>query len=133
MVSGNGAKVRAGRQRLGPEQALAYARERKTLSDGDFGRSANQGLVVGAVAVQARLAGPSELPRLVTILDKHTGSDLTATEMLRFSASVYRVNPTKVGRAVAKGGFGTAGGQSIVVLDDRSRAAMRDFRDGRLG
>ena len=128
-----GGRLKKGAQEIDGESALALARERKTLPDGDFGRSANQGLVVGAVAVQARLAGPSELPRLVTILDKHTGSDLTATEMLRFSASFYRVNPTKVGRAVAKGGFGTAGGQSIVVLDDRSRAAMRDFRDGRLG
>jgi LCP family protein required for cell wall assembly len=129
----DGGRLPRGVQKIDGDSALALARERKSLPDGDFGRSANQGLVVGAVAIQARLQGPSGLPRLMTILDKHTGSDLTATEMLRFSASFYRVDPRKVGRAVAKGGFGTAGGQSIVVLDERSRASFRDFRDGRLG
>ena len=128
-----GGRLPQGRQEIDGRSAVALARERKTLAGGDFDRSANQGLMVGAIALQARLAGPSGLPRLVTILDKHTESDLTATEMLRFSAGFYRVDPTKVGRAVAKGGFGTAGGQSIVILDGASKKALRDFRDGRLG
>lgn len=125
--------VPAGRQTMTGRTALAYARERKTLPTGDFGRSAHQGDLLVAAAVAARVAGPSILPTEMTIVSKNGESDLDATQMLTFLAAFYRVDPTKVGRAVAQGGFGTSpDGQSIVILDAASKAAFARFRSGRL-
>lgn len=128
----SGGRITKGYNSLDGKEALAWARERKSLPGGDFDRSRNQGLLLAAAAVQARLKGPRQVPRALTVIDEHASSDLSAQEMLLFTASFYRVSPMKVGHAVAKGPTGMQSGQSIVRLDDASRAAFRDFRDGRL-
>lgn len=123
----------AGPHRLTGAQVLAYARERKTLPDGDFGRSRHQSLVLLAGAVEARLRGVGAVPAALTALDSRSESNLTAAQMLTFAAGFYVLSPTKVGHRVAKGSNGIGpDGQSIVVLDRASGAAFRDFRDGRL-
>ncbi|CAM4190220.1 LCP family protein [Janibacter anophelis] len=127
-----GGQIAKGRNRLSGKEALAYARERKTLPGGDFDRSRHQGLLLAAAAVQAKLKGPGEVPAMLSVVDEHASSDLSAEEMLVFTASFYRVNPTKVGHAVAQGPTGMQSGQSIVRLDDASKRSFRDFRDGRL-
>ncbi|NYF97871.1 LCP family protein [Janibacter cremeus] len=127
-----GGVIPKGKSRLGGRKALAYARERKTLPHGDFDRSRHQGLLLLAAAIQARVQGPDSLPRALTVIDEHASSDLTATQMLRFSASFYRVNPLKVGHEVAQGPTGMQSGQSIVRLGQGSKQDLRSFRDGRL-
>lgn len=127
-----GGQLTEGYNHLEGREALAYARERKTLPGGDFDRSRNQGRLLVSAAIQARLRGPRALPRALTVIDEHASSDLTAEEMLLFSANFYRVKPTQVGRAVAQGPTGMQSGQSVVRLDADSRSAFRDFRDGRL-
>ncbi|GGL33278.1 LCP family protein [Phycicoccus endophyticus] len=125
--------VKKGKQVLSGKSALAYARERKSLPDGDFGRSAHQGDLLLAAAVAARVQGPSVIPKEMTLVSKFAESDRTATEALTFVASMYKVSPGKVGHTVAKGGFGTSSdGQSIVILDDESKQAFVKFKDGRL-
>ena len=125
--------VPAGQQTLSGALALAYARERKSLPDGDFGRSAHQQELLLAAAVAARLSGVGIIPKEMTIVSKHAESDLSAADALTFVAAFYKVNPLQVGHRVAKGGFGTSpDGQSIVILDAASKQAFRDFRDGRL-
>lgn len=127
-----GGQIAKGARRLSGKQALAWARERKTLAGGDFDRSSNQSLLLAAAALQARLAGPAVIPRALTVVDRHTESDLSGEEMLLLAAAFYQVDPGKVGHAVAKGPTGMIAGQSIVRLDADSRAAFEDFRDGRL-
>ncbi len=125
--------VEAGKQLLTGKYALAYARERKSLPDGDFGRSAHQGELLLAAAVAARVQGVGVVPKEMSIVSKNAESDLSAEDALTFVASFYRLNPTKVGHTVAKGGFGTSpDGQSIVILDDASKRAFASFADGRL-
>ena len=127
-----GGQLKKGYNHLDGTEALAYARERKSLPRGDFDRSRHQGLLILAAAIQARVKGPGSLPHALSVIDEHASSDLTAEEMLLFTASVFRVNPLEVGHAVAQGPTGMQSGQSIVRLDDDSRRAFRDFRDGRL-
>lgn len=124
--------IKKGPQVLTGAQALAYARERKTLPDGDFGRSRHQGELLLAAAVKARLAGPGAIPGAMTTVSTYAQTDLDAEQMLTFVARFYRVDPTKVGRGVAQGAFGWAGGQSIVVLGAQARSLFADFRDGNL-
>ncbi len=113
--------IKAGPQTLTGAQALAYARERKTLPDGDFGRSRHQGEVILAAAVKAKLAGPAAIPSALTSFSEVGESDLSAEQILTFTAGLHTLNPLQVGRGVAKGRFGTAAGQSIVVLGAEAR------------
>lgn len=124
--------IEKGPQTLTGKQALAYARERKTLPDGDFGRSRHQGQIILAAAVKAKLAGPQAIPSAFTSFSAVGRSDLSAEAMLTYAARLYALNPLQVGRGVAKGAFGTASGQSIVVLGQQARRLFADFRDGRL-
>jgi LCP family protein required for cell wall assembly len=124
--------IKAGAQTLSGAEALAYARERKTLPDGDFGRSRHQGEVILAAAVKAKLAGPIAIPQALTSFSRVGRSNLDAEEILTFTAGLHTLNPLKVGRGVAKGAFGWAGGQSIVVLGAEARRLFAQFRDGNL-
>ncbi|MDN5795453.1 MAG: LCP family protein [Intrasporangium sp.] len=127
-----GILVKKGPQTLTGAEALAYARERKTLPDGDFGRSRHQGELLLAAAVKARLAGPTAMPLALTTVSRYTRTDLDAEQMLTFVARFYQVKPAEVGRSVARGAFGWAGGQSIVVLGPQARSLFADFADGNL-
>jgi LCP family protein required for cell wall assembly len=124
--------IEAGPQTLSGAEALAYARERKTLPDGDFGRSRHQGEVILAAAVKAKLAGPAAIPSALTSFSAVGRSNLSAEQILTFSAGLHALNPLRVGRGVAKGSFGTAAGQSIGVLGSQARALFASFRDGNL-
>ncbi len=124
--------VKAGKQKADGNTALAYARERKSLPDGDFGRSRHQQEILLAAGVAARLAGPAGLPRQMTITSKYVRTDLSAEDALTFLAAFYRLDPTKVGHEVVPGSIGTADGQSIVRVTSGTEAVFAKFRDGRL-
>jgi polyisoprenyl-teichoic acid--peptidoglycan teichoic acid transferase len=124
--------IKAGPQTLSGAEALAYARERKTLPDGDFGRSRHQGEVILAAAVKAKLAGPAAIPSALTSFSAVGRSDLSAEQILTFAAGLHTLSPLQVGRGVAKGAFGTTSGQSIVVLGAEARRLFASFRDGNL-
>jgi len=125
--------IPAGKQELTGKEALAYARERKSLPNGDFGRSAHQGEILLAAAVAARLSGIGIVPKEMSVVSANALTDLTAEDALTFVASFYRLDPTKVGRAVAVGSIGTSSdGQSIVKVNDSARRVFARFRDGRL-
>lgn len=125
--------IPAGTHELDGKQALAYARERKSLANGDFGRSAHQGEILLAAAVAARLSGIGIVPKEMSLVSKNAETDLSAQEALTFVASFYRLNPAKAGHEVAVGSIGTsADGQSIVEINSSARAVFAKFRDGRL-
>ncbi len=125
--------IPSGKQSLSGSQALAYARERKSLANGDFGRSAHQGQILLAAAVAARLSGVGVVPKEMSVVSKNAVTDLSAAEALTFVASFYRLNPTKVGHEVAVGSIGTSSdGQSIVKVNSSARSVFARFRDGRL-
>lgn len=126
------AEIRRGPQVLTGRQVLWYARERMSLPDGDFGRSRHQGQLILAAAVQGRLKGALWAPEVVSVLDEHTISNLSAEQVIQWVGSFYALDPSRVGRQVASGAVGTAGGQSVVLLTDRTRAQFKDLRDGNL-
>jgi LCP family protein required for cell wall assembly len=124
--------IKAGAQTLSGAEALAYARERKTLPDGDFGRSRHQGEVILAAAIKAKLAGPIAIPSALTSFSKVGRSNLSAEQILTFTAGLHQLSPLQVGRGVAQGATGWAGQQSIVVLGNQARSLFAEFRDGNL-
>ena len=127
------ANVKAGANKLSGVQALSYGRARYAVPGGDFGRSANQGLLIMAGAGFAKLAGPARLPGLLAMAAPKIGTNLSAEQVLTFAAGVYIIHPNKVRNRVAAGGIGmTSGGESIVLLDAKARRLFADIRNGNL-
>ncbi|MEP7035963.1 MAG: LCP family protein [Actinomycetota bacterium] len=134
-VVGAGADVviKAGQNQLTGRAALAYGRQRHTVAGGDFGRSANQGLLILAAAGFTKLVGPAKLPGILHIAAPDVTTNLSAEQVLTFAAGVYITSPRKVHNRVAIGGFAmTSDGQSIVLLDANARRMFADIKDGNL-
>lgn len=129
----SGAHVRVGKNKLNGGAALAYGRARHGVAGGDFGRSANQGLMIMAAAGFAKLAGPAKLPGILQMAAPRIGTNLSAEQVLTFAAGAYATDPNRVRNRVATGGFGwTSDRQSIVLLDANARRMFADIRDGNL-
>lgn len=131
--AGSSANVRKGLNNLSGVEALAYGRARYGVAGGDFGRSANQGVLILAVAGFTRAAGPTRLPGILQHASSSIDTNLSAEQVLTFVAGVYITNPNNVKNRVAAGRFGTtSAGESIVLLDPKARRLFSDIRNGNL-
>ena len=102
----SGANVKAGANKLNGGQTLAYGRARYSVPGGDFGRSANQGLILMAAAGFTKFVGPSKLPGMLRMAAPNVTTNLSAEQILTFAARVYVTQLSKVHSRVATGGFG---------------------------
>jgi len=139
---GAGVNVTVGPNKLTGAQAAEQAHRRAgsglrparhTVAGGDFGRSANQGLLIMAAAGFAKLSGPAKLPGILQTAAPGVATNLSAEQVLTFAAGAYVTQPSKVHNRVAIGGFGwTSDRQSIVLLDANARRMSADILDGNL-
>jgi LCP family protein required for cell wall assembly len=129
----HGILAKKGLNVLRGEPALSFARERHTLSNGDFGRSQNQGKLILAGMGMARSGGHKALVKYLGALSANVETDLSAAQVLNLAASVYQTSPNKVKNVVAPGGVGTRSGQSVVLLGSGARTIFKDMKNGRLG
>ncbi|WP_195909075.1 LCP family protein [Microlunatus sp. Gsoil 973] len=118
--------------RLKPEKALQFARERHMLPNGDFGRSANQQRLLAGLVLAMKTLGPTRFGSLVNAASRLTETNLPAENALQYAAWAWTIRPSKVGRAVATGGFGWRGSQSVVLLGSHAQTIFKDFADGNL-
>lgn len=126
-------KVPKGEVKVDGYDAFWFSRERKTLPNGDFDRSFNQGTVLAGIGAKAMLDGPAGLPGILQIADKHVQTNLDAEAALTLAAWALRIDPKKVGHQVAPADYGTsADGQSILVPNQLTRALFADFADGNI-
>lgn len=130
----NGIQIlRPGENKLTPRTALWLARERKNVPNGDFGRSANQGLLIKAGIAMLQAAGPLALPTYLTRMGPHLTTDLSPVEVLNLSAAAFLSPVRSLRTTVASGSVARRGGQSVVVLGGRAQSTFADLEDGRLG
>lgn len=132
------AKIDAGRQTLSGRDALAFARARHALPQGDFGRSENQGrLLVAALAQFRKEFGkdPSRLLDWVAAGLRNLRTEVPLEQIVRLAFTASTLNPKKVVNIVLPGSTGTAGGTSIVNLNQTTlQAIAKDLEgDGILG
>jgi LCP family protein required for cell wall assembly len=133
LKSVDGVKIlRPGTNRLTDTTALALARERHHLSNGDFGRSANQGLLIRAGMLMAKKAGPGELSRYLTVMSPWLATNLGVGQILNLCASLYLTDVATMPNKVVQGAVGMRDGQSVVLLGPAAKATFADLRDGRL-
>jgi LCP family protein required for cell wall assembly len=131
------AHFRRGPEHLSGREALAFARVRHDLPNGDFGRSFNQGrLMIAALATLRRevAEGSAEVVPWALAAARNVVTDLSLTEMFELLVAAPAFQPRLVRNAVAGGHGGSIAGKSVVLLDGRAHAMFRDLgRDGMLG
>lgn len=112
----SGTNLAPGLQRLDAGQALAFARDRKSLADGDIGRSRNHGRLMIAALAQMRREHPDlqQVLGLVTLLERSTASDIPPGSLLTMALTALRLEPSSIEQVTISGPFGTLGGQSII-------------------
>jgi LCP family protein required for cell wall assembly len=113
-------------------RALNFARDRHTVAGGDFGRCANQGLIIKAAAAMARVAGPRSIPGYLTRFSPYVTTNLSAEQILTMSSMAFRVSPLKFGNQVAPGTPAMIGGQSVVLLGADAPRLFAGLKGGRI-
>jgi polyisoprenyl-teichoic acid--peptidoglycan teichoic acid transferase len=127
------ADFEAGPQVVDGDEALAFARTRKTLPNGDFERSANQGLLMLDVLRNLKGKGYLAIPKLLELSEPFMMTDLGPAELLTFAAQTMATKKAAIPNVVAPGSAGWAGQASVVFLSDSAPRVFRDLADGRLG
>lgn len=121
----------AGQQLLNGAEALGFARARKTVG-GDFVRSEHQGVLLLGAARMVAAMGYTSIPRLLELAEPHLMTDLSPEQLLTFSALTISSRIDEIPNVVAPGRSGSAGGASVVFLDDSVDALWDDLADGTL-
>jgi LCP family protein required for cell wall assembly len=133
----SGTNFNRGVRRFRGRHALAFARDRYSPSNGDFGRSQNQGrLILAALKKFNRsfAAHPTALFRWIQVGLRNVKTDLRLEELIDLGLLAAQVQPRRVGHVVARGSVGMAGSASVVHLSSANRAIYRNIRnDGILG
>ena len=130
--SAAGAHLRAGREHLNRDEALAFARARHDVPAGDFSRSFNQGrLIIAALATLRRQVASGRRAALLPWVlagSRSLQTDLSLGQIFELLLTAPGFEPSRVANEVASGSGTTIGGLSVVVLGARARALFRDLR-----
>jgi LCP family protein required for cell wall assembly len=108
-----------GRATLNGAETLEYTRTRKSLRQGDFDRSMNQGRVMLAAFAQFRAEfqkDPTALFHWIAVGMRNVTTDVPLGELLTLGFASSEIAPKGVTNLVAVGSVGTAGGASVVFL-----------------
>lgn len=130
-VSQGGADItEAGVQRLTGSQALTYGRDRKTRAGGDFTRSQAQAeiLATGHAQVVAD-PSPDRVLDAVSIVRRHTVTDLSGPQLARLAFEALRLPPANVQRVLAEGYDAKVGDAAVVKLRDSAYTLIQNAAD----
>lgn len=122
-----------GPTRVQGANALAYARDRHSLPDGDFGRTRHQGDLL--VAIHRRVSAQADdLPALVSLvglMSRSTVSNVPRADLLPLVLLAADIAPEDVEHVALSGTTGTRDGASVVYLEPGD--AFTRIRDGMVG
>lgn len=123
--------VEPGLQRLDGTGSLVYGRDRKSRSDGDFGRNRAQAEVLAAMhaEVLARDPSPVQLAGLLRDLRRYTVTSIPPGRMAVLAGLAMDIDPADVIRRQAPGANANRGGAAVVVLTGGAEELFADLRD----
>jgi len=127
----SGAHFEPGWHHFNGEKALAFARNRHDVANGDFSRSENHGLLMLAALAKLRAEVDDDggLRRWLSVLGAHAELDSPASELDGLAALGRRLDPSRINNVVVPGKVGTAGGgQSVVYLGEAAARIFEDLR-----
>lgn len=133
-ATGSDVTLQPGPQRLNPDEALGFTRDRKSQPRGDFDRTANQAKLLLAVQTQLREERSNlvDLARLGASFIRDTHTSIPRSEVVRLGVLATQIDPADVLLVPLSGSIGTgAGGASIVNLAPGD--AFERIREGHTG
>ncbi|HEX2051463.1 MAG TPA: LCP family protein [Actinomycetota bacterium] len=128
---GSGAHIPAGTRKLDPGDALAFARTRKSLPNGDIGRTTNQGRLLLAMLRQLRdeiARNPGALLKWIEAGRRYTRLDISPAETFRLAVLATQVKPADVGMVTVPATIGSVGAASVVFIQPSARAVYARFK-----
>ena len=128
---GSGAKLKAGTYGLGPLNALAFVRTRKTIAGGDIGRTTNQGKFMLAMLSKFRREtddGPSRAFGWIAALERHTRLNIDPAELFRLGILASKVQPRTIRNVTVPVSLGQVGAASVVFIKSSARSIYARFR-----
>ena len=126
----SGALFEAGWHMFNGAQALAFTRNRHDTPNGDFGRSANQGVLIQAAMgkIRAEVGDDGGLRTWADVLVRHAALDVAADKLLPLVALGRRTDPGRMRNVVVPGRIGMAGRASVVYLTAEAAGLFTDLR-----
>jgi LCP family protein required for cell wall assembly len=123
--------IEPGAQRLGGVGTLIYTRDRKSRSDGDFGRNRAQAEVLTLLHADLVTRQPSvmQLANIFATLRRHTISSIPAGRLPTLAAVALDVDPAKVYREQVPGSNASRSGAAVVVIGSDAETLFADLRD----
>ena len=121
-----------GVQTLNGHDALAFARNRHGLPQGDFGRSQDQGLLMTSALAQFRKEFTKDPSRLLTWIGaglRNSRTDVPLDQILSLAFTCSTINPKHVENMVLPGTTGTVGGLSVVNLTSAAAGIFDDMKN----
>lgn len=112
-----GPPVPGGNQRLDGLRALAYARSRKKVKGGDFGRAAHQQNIMISLCKQESQLSPAEFLKMIPTLITNIKTNVSYKDLFKMGLLLPKIESNKVKSYVLKGGTGSVGGSSSVILN----------------
>jgi LCP family protein required for cell wall assembly len=125
----SGAHFAPGPAHLNGEQALQFARDRHSFSNGDISRTSNQGLLILSAlqTLQAKQLSAGDRLRLVATLGRHTKLDgVGITDLLHMGSLTLTFDPANVKNVTLPVGAGP--GSNLVKSGDAA-GVLADFAD----
>jgi LCP family protein required for cell wall assembly len=125
----SGAHFAAGPTHLNGEQALEFARDRHSFSNGDLTRTSDQGLLILSAlqTLQAKHPSAGDTVRLIASLGRHTKLDgVGITDLFHTGSLALSFDPANVKNVVLPVGAGS--GSNLVKSSDAA-GLLADFAD----
>ena len=127
----SGAFFERGLHNLSGAEVLAFSRDRHSVAQGDFSRSANQGTVVLSALrkMRAEVDDMDGVRRWARVAWDHVRVDAAFDDVVRLGAVARRLDPDRLANVVAPGEVGHAGRASVVYLTEDAARLFDDLRD----
>lgn len=128
---GSGARLKAGKQKLLAQQALAYMRTRKSFTGGDVTRSTNHGRFLLAMLRKLRAEtaqNPAALLRWVATTQRYARYDVSADEMFRLGVVATKLKANDVTNVTVPVSVGFVGAASVVFISSNAQSIYARFR-----
>jgi LCP family protein required for cell wall assembly len=130
----SGSNFSPGVRKLNGSEALAFARDRHSLPEGDFGRSEDAGRLMLASLAQFRkefAKDPSMVFTWVAAGMRNVQTEVPLDQILALAFTATSIDPKHVENIVAPGVTGSAGGLSTVNLTSQAQVVFADLaKDG---
>jgi LCP family protein required for cell wall assembly len=123
-----------GCRQMAPWQALDYARQRKSIPDGDYGRQRHQQQLLKAIFDEARRQGVATSPRKLDAMIRAVGSSLTVdigdVPLADLVYSLRDIHPGDlVGLKVPSEPRDIGGYSYVIEFPDQAKALYQALRD----